>query len=368
MRRPSRAPRPRGVGLGPAAILVALAATVVVSFAGPTAGAAAAAPAAGDRVTFGVTPSSASGPDGRSELTYDVSPGEVLYDHVAALNYSSQPLILQLYASDAVETTEGSFGLALAGAHQTGVGSWISIPAQDATITVPPRVTLGPGKVVVPITLRVPATAAPGDVAGGILVSLATTGRNRSGQEITLDQRTGTRVLVTVSGAVAPQLAVTDVRASYSGSANPVARGTVHISYTVHNTGNVDLSVALKGSVSGLVGTSVHTRLPEISFLLPGDSVSESSTVRGVWPQVVSRASVTATAETIANGRSVGLTPVTASTTVWTVPWVLLLIVVALIVGLLLYPRRRKSRAQGSDRGSGAPLVSSPAQKVEVPV
>ena len=164
----------------PRRVLVALAAIAIVSFAGPLA-VAAAAGAVGDRVTFGLTPSSASGPDGPSELTYAVSPGEVLYDHVAALNYSSQPLTLQLYASDAVETTQGSFGLALAGAHQKGIGSWISIPVQDATITVPPRVTLGPGKVVVPITVR--SHYRPGDFAGGVLVSLATTGRNRSGQD-----------------------------------------------------------------------------------------------------------------------------------------------------------------------------------------
>ena len=134
-----------------------------------------------------------------------------------------------------MESGQGSFGLALATAHQVGVGSWISLPAQDATITVPARTALGPGTLVVPITVHVPADATPGDHAGGVLVSLSTTGRNGSGQEITLDQRTGTRVLMTVSGTLAPQLAVTDVHASYGGTADPVGAGTVHLSYTVHN-------------------------------------------------------------------------------------------------------------------------------------
>jgi hypothetical protein len=355
-------------------VLATVAAVPLVAFpvapaeAAPAA-AAPVAPVAGNRVTFGLTPSSASGPDGRSELSYAVSPGEVLYDHVAALNYSSQPLTLQLYPSDAVETAKGSFGLALAGADQTGVGSWISLPPQDATITVPARSALGPSSVVVPVTIRVPTDAAPGDVAGGVLVSLATTARNRSGQQITLDQRTGTRVLMTVSGAIAPELTVTDVHASYSGTVDPLGRGTVHISYTVHNGGNVDLGVALKGSVSGFLGTSVHTPLPGVTFLLPGASVSGSALIRGVWPQILSHASVTGTARTIATGKSVGLPPVTASKFVWTVPWVLLIIVVALIVAVLLYRRRRKRHpGRHSAQGAGPASKSSTGPKVEVPV
>lgn len=343
---------------------MAIAACALVAF--PVV-AGAAAPTAADRVTFGLTPSSVSGPDGRAELAYAVSPGEVLYDHVAALNYSSEPLTLQLYPSDAVESGQGSFGLALATAHQVGVGSWISLPAQDATITVPARTALGPGTLVVPITVHVPADATPGDHAGGVLVSLSTTGRNGSGQEITLDQRTGTRVLMTVSGTLAPQLAVTDVHASYGGTADPVGAGTVHLSYTVHNAGNVDLGVALKASVSGLLGAGVQARLPGITFLLPGASVSGSTQLHGVWPQVLSHASVTGTARTIGTGKNVALAPVTGSTTLWTVPWVLVIIVVVLILAALLYRRHRKKHPRRvSAHGTRPPSTSSPDPKVEV--
>jgi hypothetical protein len=345
--------------------LTAIAAGLLVVF---PLGAGAAAPTAADRVTFGLTPSSASGPDGRSELAYAVSPGEVLDDHVAALNYSSQPLTLQLYASDAVETGQGGFGLAPSAAHQAGVGSWISLPPQDATITVPTRSALGPGTVVVPITVRVPTNVPPGDHAGGVLVSLSTTGRNRSGQEITLDQRTGTRVLMTVSGTLAPQLTVTDVHASYGGTADPVGRGTVHLSYTVHNAGNVNLGVALKASVSGLLGASVHARLPGVTFLLPGASVSGSAQVNGVWPQILSHVSVTGTSRTVATGKRVAVAPVTATTTVWTIPWVLVIIVVVLIVAVLLYRRHRKRRPRRAPaHRAGRSSASGADSKVEVP-
>jgi hypothetical protein len=326
-----------------------------------------AAPAAAGRATFGVAPSSVTGPDGRSVLAYAVSPGEVLYDHVAALNYSSEPLTVQLYVSDAVESAQGQFGLALASARRAGVGSWISVPLQDSTITIPARSALSPGVVVVPITVSVPSSAAPGDHAGGILVSLSTTGRNRNGEEITLDQRTGTRVLVTVAGAAAPRLTVTDVHASYSGTANPIGRGAVHLSYSVRNTGNVDLSVALGASVSGLLGARVQSHLPGVSFLLPGASVSETALIRGVWPQIVSRTSVTASARTIDTGKSAALAPVSATATVWTVPWVLLIILVVLVAAALLYVRRRKNRPRPNPTsGAGSSPASSPDAKVKV--
>jgi hypothetical protein len=88
------------------------------------------------------------------------------------------------------------------------------------------------------------------------VVALSTIGRNRNGDAITLVQRTGTRVLMTVEGTLSPRLSVTDVRASYAGSLDPVGRGAVHISYILHNSGNVDLTVTQTASVSGLLGAS----------------------------------------------------------------------------------------------------------------
>src|ERR1700722_6635863 len=87
-------------------VVAALVPLAVLAPALPS-GAASAPTSAPDRVTFGLAPASATGPDGRPALDYTVSPGEVISDHVAALNYSDQPLTLRLYASDAVETNLG---------------------------------------------------------------------------------------------------------------------------------------------------------------------------------------------------------------------------------------------------------------------
>jgi hypothetical protein len=325
------------------------------------------------RVTFGIGPATATGRDSRSELAYSATPGAVLDDHVAALNYSTQPLTLQLYATDAVETPGGGYGLLTANQRPTGVGSWVSIPSNDATIVVPAASALVPGSVVVPVVIQVPPHAAPGDHSGGIIVSLSTYGKNGSGQNIVLDQRVATRVQVLVSGKIVPDLAVTSLRATYVGTLNPLGTGRVDLSYRVTNTGNVDLGVDLSAKVSGLFSSSGQSKLPSVGILFPGASVTGTKTFSGVWPQVIDHASVTATPLVPAsNGHLSPLAPITASTVVWAIPWTLLLIILLLILGFILYRRRRKrnprrSPSHAARSGSKAKSEGDTVPKIEVP-
>ena len=303
------------------------------------------------RVTFGIEPASTTGADGRPNFSFGVTPGAVLFDQVALLNYSTVPLTLQVYARDAIETTEGGFGLLPAAATSRGVGAWISGPPGDAAVLVPPRTSSNdPGQTVVPFTLRVPAGAEPGDHVGGIIATLQTEGKNASGQRVVLDQRVGTRVFVRVSGQIAPKVAVRDVHAGYSGTIDPFGQGTVDVRYVVANVGNVD--VGLTGqtvSVSGLVADSHSGRFAPIPLLLPGSSVSEVAVIHGVWPQFLLHSSVTVD-PVLTNGTgSEPLNSVSASTTVWAIPWALLvLILVILAVVVYLRRGRKASRATPS--------------------
>jgi hypothetical protein len=142
-----------------------------------------------DRVTFGIAPASATGPNGRSYLSYGVTPGAVLRDYVALLNYSPVPLSLQVYVTNASETPNGGFGLLPAGHSVTGVGAWVSLPPVDSTVRVNAKTSSGPGRLVVPLTVAVPDNATPGDHVGGVVVSLRTIGTNASGQNVVLLHR-----------------------------------------------------------------------------------------------------------------------------------------------------------------------------------
>jgi hypothetical protein len=310
------------------------------------------------RVTFGVEPASARGADGRPYFSFGVTPGAIVFDHAAVLNYSSIPLSLQLYATDAIETSQGGFGLLPASARPTGAGSWISLPPRFATVRVPAESAKSPGQVVVPFVVRVPDHAAPGDHAGGVVVSLRTVGTNASGQQVILLQRVGSRVFIQVAGALAPKLAVTDLHASYEGTLDPVGKGRAKVSYLLRNTGNVDLAVDQSVAVSGWLGGKRQVAVAKVLFLLPGASLPERVDIPGVWPQFLLHATVSARPMAAAGiTETARMLPLTTSTSLWAIPWPLLaLIALVVLAGYLAHRARSRARARRLAR----PLASRP--------
>jgi hypothetical protein len=318
--------------------------------------------AAPPRVSFGVAPATVHGADGRPNFSYSATPGAVAFDYVSALNYSATPLSLQLYATDALETTGGGFGLLPPAATPTGVGSWITgLPGPQVSITVPADTAGGPGQFIVPFTLRVPDHVTPGDHVGGIVVSLRTEGRNASGQNIILNQRVGSRVFVQVAGKLAPSVTVTHEEASYGGTLNPVGTGHVTVTYVVTNTGNTDVSIRRQSvSVSGWIGPKPKASVANIALLLPGASATESAVLTGVWPEIVLHAAVTVHPTDLAgSGAAVGgpvLAPITISTLVWAIPWALLVLLLLLLVIAVVAVRR--IRARRAERRAAEPIGS----------
>ncbi|MGO9456137.1 MAG: hypothetical protein ACLP62_03680 [Acidimicrobiales bacterium] len=275
-----------------------------------------------------------------------------MHDHVALVNYSKAPLSLGLSATDAEETAGGSFGLLPPGAKSRGAGSWIALPAGSTTVVVPPKSTSGtPGTVVVPFSMHIPAAAAPGDYAGGLVASLRTVGANSSGQRIVLYQRVGTRVYVQVSGRLAPDLTVGDLHATYEQTLNPFGEGKAVVTYVLHNAGNVDLAVTQTVGVSEVIGSARTTRVPAVAVLLPGAAVNERVTVAGVWPQFRLSASVTARGHNPLGGGAKAVAT-TASSGFWAVPWPLIVLILLVLVAAGLYRRsRRRAGAVGPDDG-----------------
>ena len=92
----------------------------------------------------------------------------------------------------------------------TGVDSWVSLPPGLLTVRVSAKTADGPGQVIVPLTVRIPDNAAPGDHVGGIVVSLRSVGTNSTGQDVVLLQRVGTRVFIRVAGKLVPRASIED--------------------------------------------------------------------------------------------------------------------------------------------------------------
>jgi Bacterial protein of unknown function (DUF916) len=337
-----------GLALAGAAPMVA--ASAAPSSSGQASIATVASPAPAE---FGAGPASATKLDGRPYFTYDASPGGSLEDHIAIENFSTKPLKLNVYTVDARSGPNGDFVYAPAAAARKQVGAWLTVDNTTLLqLTIPPRTTA-----IEPFRLKVPANASPGDHAGAVIVSINGVVRSKH-QKLKLEQRIATKVIVRVSGPLHPRLSIQNLHASYSGSLNPFASGAITVTYTVRNTGNALLGATQQVSVHGLFGSAQHAAsLKSVPLLLPGGSYQVKTRVPGVLPEVWVTASVRLGPEGLRGDVNPGIHVSTASVTVVTMPWVLLVIVVALLVFIIVRNWRRLVR---SPKPRGASVKQTP--------
>lgn len=326
------------VACGVLTIAVASPASAVVSSVLP-----AAAPS--DDVTFSVQPAGRSGPDGRSNFDWGLTPGARLADRVAVVNYSPQPLPLRLYATDALNTDEGGFGLLATSDKPQDLGSWITLEDVGRQVVVPAATGSQPGVITSAVQVQVPDRATPGDHSAGIVAVLTTADTDGQAQ-IQLEQRVASRVFARVSGEAEPSLDVRDLQASYRQSWNPLSPGSAEVTYVVVNDGNINLSASQVVQALGPVADS-KIAAPDIDLLLPGGSVPVTVTLDRVWPQVRMGAEAFVTPRDVSTP-DLSYPVVVETVTLWTIPWIWIALVAGVaIAGLgawLLRRGRRRGR------------------------
>lgn len=227
--------------------------------------------------SWALTPAGANeeGASTRPDLSYTGDPGSVIEDAVTVFNLGNQTLTFRVYATDAFNASSGDFSLLDGDEIPTDVGTWVEFAQENVTVE--------PGRAVtIPITLSIPADAAPGDHVGGILASNEALSSTADGGAIVLDRRTGTRLFVRVNGPLRPELAVEDLSVDYNSSANPLG-GSASVTYTIANRGNVRLSGTSTASVTGPFGVGGGSaEAIQFNELLPGESVTYEADVDNV--------------------------------------------------------------------------------------
>ena len=302
------------------------------------------------RVTFGVQPATSHALDQRSYFSYGTTPGATVTDHAAIVNYSTRPLRLTVYATDAITTDGGGFGLLPARQKATDAGSWITLGSPAPRVTVPARSATGPGSVILPVSVTVPLGATPGDHVAGIIASLSTVSSSPGQANVKLQQRVASRVYIRVAGTLDPQLTVSDVHASYRGGLLPIGTATT-VDYTVTNTGNVKLGGVPAVTVSSLFGPSVRAKDGvSIPLLLPGGAIRLRAVVSGVLPLGLMTAHVVVSPVSVTGDADPAVPVANGSVRFWAIPWLLVLVVVVAIAGgIWQYRRRRSSGAPTTD-------------------
>ena len=321
------------------------------------------APGAASNFQFSVQPFADTGSQQRSDFTYELQPGHSVLDRVVIINSSSNAETFVAYPEDATNV-KGSGGFAFQQqnkVHNTTVGKWATIG--QTQFTVPP------GKEIVdPFQLAIPGDATPGDHVGGIVVQqLRSPAQAPSKEGVNLVLRIAVPIFVRVVGPVRPGMTIESVNVRHSSPLFPYLSGStkVAVTLTLVNTGNVILTPKTATmSITALVGGTLHSftvhrhpgsqsqKNPLPAEILPGGQF----TLTEVWSGAPPYEPLTAHASALANNPTSSVPIVAnASTTFWYFPWLPILIVVLLIVGLILWRRwRRREHIRGPVMGGAS--------------
>lgn len=280
--------------------------------------------------------------DGRAYLIYSADPGATIFDRVAVFNYFATPLRLQMYATDAVQGTDGGFGLLTGDQTPADAGSWITLldVPKSGYITVPGRTGKSPyGVKYIRFIAKIPAKATPGDHVGGVVASLKSTSTNTTGPKVTLDQRVGIRAYFSLAGKLTPQLKIEDLHASYKNQWDPLGRGLYSVSYFVHNTGNLRLNVTQDVTIHRCIITRILCPVgplvghpAALEDLLPGSRVLVTETFHRKFGLGHLTAEVTLHAKAGDASYHQKIPDFSDSVGFWALPWLLILIILAVLL------------------------------------
>jgi hypothetical protein len=272
----------------------------------------------------------------RSNLSYEATPGSVIDDAVDVFNFGNVQLTFRVYGTDAFNNDQGQFDLLPGDQKPKDAGSWVTM--SQGLITVPP------GKQVrIPISIKVPRDATPGDHGAGIVASSESSSTDASGAVVKLDRRTGTRLYVRVSGPLNPEFAVTNLHTKYHHATNPLG-GKAHVTFRVENRGNVRLGGSVRVSIDGLLGIGATTlKLPDLTELLPGEHVDLSADLADVPALMVDFTKVRVSPTAAAGVGAVRAPDGTG--TIFAPPITFLLVVLVVLLGLLVRRAFRRRRA-----------------------
>ena len=224
----------------------------------------------------------------RSTFDYAVGPGTQILDSMSVTNSGSTKAEFVIYATDAInEYATGAFGLKKHEEKATDAGSWIALDSK--------KLTIEPGmQATVPFSLVVPSDATPGDHVAGVVASVLTKSTKKDGTAITIEQRVGARVYLTVSGATTGGVAVAGLVSGFEPAVNPFAPGNLTVSYNLKNTGNVRLDVNQKLQITGPFGIPLAEFTPKpLSNLLPRQTVQVKAQVPAIVALALAWSTVT---------------------------------------------------------------------------
>ncbi len=211
-------------------------------------------------------------PKTRSWFVYSLKPNEEASSSVTIQNKGAESVKLKIYSVDASSNKDGAFTLFSQGV-KNDVGGWLTLDSDQVEVPADSKIT-------VPFTLKIPFSATPGDHVGGIAIEPKEE-LNLSTSGVKVIQRLGVRFYITVEGERLENLAIKNIKVIESG-------GQTYLSYSLANTGNINLSPKGSLKIGSVFGSSV-LEMGNLGEVLAGKEIEGKYKVEGakVLPFVV---------------------------------------------------------------------------------
>jgi len=270
------------------------------------------------------------GVDGGSNVrfSHSVESGDRVVDAVKILNHADEPAEFDVYVVDMVASSDGTPTAAARAVPVEGTGTWFAVSVD--TIEVHSR-----DSEIVEFTVDVPEGTPPGDYDAVIMVEAhESIGRGT----ISTRTRIGLLARITVLADVNLGVTLGDITSRHTDLG-------IEFAILVMNTGDVTFSTSGFVTVdSWFSDEAVVSQLsPSGLFVAPGEQIH----LRGLWtdPPHVGRYDATATVEAVVGERQ-PVQFVSNATTMWLMPWRIIIVVIAITAIVVWILRATRSSRQ----------------------
>lgn len=271
-----------------------------------------------DSADYGVRPAPVG--DGSrpiDRIEHALEPGASITDSIQIFNFSDETAVFDIYSADMVATSNGGLAPASRDTEVVDEGSWLTVDVDTVELEPGDSTTVG-------FAIEVPMEASVGEHQAVVLVE-----RHEPSGEGAIDVKTRVGLLVDVEVLSEIDLAATLGALSWDRDGSDVSFSVPFV-----NTG--DVTFAASGVVSVTDGDGHE--MAEITLLPDGRYVAagEEAVLSAVWddPPLFGRFEAEAMAEAVVGERA----PVifrSETVAFWLVPWVGLIVSVAVVIALM---------------------------------